>query len=85
MTFLPVEIRGGFLSTGDCLQLRKDDIIIGMKKWYKSKVIWLAIIQGIAGVIVAFTTQYPDVGGLLIGKSLIDMILRIVTDTQVTA
>lgn len=55
-----------------------------MKKWYQSKVIWLAILQGIVGVVVAFTTQYPGVGSILIGKSILDMILRVVTDTQVT-
>jgi hypothetical protein len=55
-----------------------------MKSILASKVFWLAFLQAVAGVIVVFSTSYPDVGGLLIAKSCVDVILRIFTNTQVT-
>lgn len=41
------------------------------------------MIQGVTGVLVAFSTAYPAVGGLIVAKSITDIILRIVTDTTV--
>lgn len=56
-----------------------------MKSLYSSKTFWLAVVQALIGVIVAFSTAYPALGGLVIAKSIADIILRIVTDTAVTA
>lgn len=54
-----------------------------MKSVLRSKVFWLAVIQGIAGVLVAVETQYPTAGALLIAKSLVDIVLRMITTEQV--
>jgi len=54
------------------------------KSIFASKTFWLAVIQGAIGVVVAFSTAYPDVGYLIIAKSLLDVGLRAVTDTSVT-
>ena len=53
------------------------------KKWYQSKVIWLSIIQAVAGVVTVFATQYPDIGGILILKSALDFYLRYTTDSTI--
>ena len=54
-----------------------------MKKWYLSKTIILAILTGAAGVVVAFETQYPGVGTLMIIKAVIDVGLRFVTTSAI--
>lgn len=53
-----------------------------MKDWYKSRTIWIAIIQAVIGITVAVTHEFQDaawVGGALILKSALDMILRAIT------
>lgn len=57
-----------------------------MKKWYKSRTIRIAILQGIVGVVMAFTAQYPELekGGIaLIIKSMLDFMLRYDTDSGI--
>lgn len=54
-----------------------------LKDWYKSKTIWVAILQGVAGLVVAFSTEYPEAGGLLLVKSLVDFGLRMFTNKAV--
>lgn len=54
-----------------------------MKIWYKSKVVWLAIIQAIIGVVVVLGTQYPEIGYVAIGKSVLDILLRLITELPV--
>lgn len=54
-----------------------------MKKWYLSRTIVLAILQGILGVIVVVETQYPTAGTLLIVKSILDTVLRFATTQPV--
>lgn len=49
------------------------------KKWYLSRTVWLAVIQGIAGVISVIAVENPTIGGILITKSVIDILLRFVT------
>lgn len=53
------------------------------KKWYQSKQIWLAVLQGIAGVLIVVETQYPGVGGVVIVKSVLDVALRFLTTTSI--
>lgn len=53
------------------------------KNWYQSKTIWLAVLQGVIGVIVAVTTEYPElatVGWLVLVKSGLDVAIRLMTD-----
>jgi hypothetical protein len=47
--------------------------------WYASRTIWLAIIQAVVGILVVAMTQYPGLGGLMIAKSVVDAILRVMT------
>jgi hypothetical protein len=56
-----------------------------IKKWYTSKTIWLAVLQGILGVVVATSSQIPTVGWLMLLKSAIDIMIRIVTEMPVSA
>lgn len=50
-----------------------------MKTLLSSKTFWLAAAQAVVGIIAIFATTYPTVGGLLIAKSIADIILRLVT------
>lgn len=54
------------------------------KPWYYSRTLWLAIVQGIAGIVMVVATQYPTMGDILILKSIVDMILRVLTTQPVT-
>ena len=57
-----------------------------MKNWYKSKTIWLAVLQGVAGIMTAFLVDNPElamVGWVATGKSLVDLILRMGTTTEI--
>lgn len=56
-----------------------------MKKWYQSKTIRLAILQAIASILTAFMAQgvLQDVGFLMIVKSILDILVRLNTDTPI--
>lgn len=53
------------------------------KAWYFSRTLWVAVIQGILGIIVALGTQVPVVGWLMVIKSILDVALRFLTSTPV--
>lgn len=55
-----------------------------MKSLFSSKTFWLATIQAVAGAIAIFATQYPAIGGLLFAKSIVDIVLRLLTTEPVT-
>ena len=55
-----------------------------MKSLYSSKTFWIAVLQGFVGILVALMTIYPEVGGLIVLKSVTDIVLRIVTETKVS-
>lgn len=57
---------------------------IETKSIVKTKTFWLAVLQAITGVIVLFSNTYPSVGWLVIGKSLVDVILRLITEAPVS-
>ena len=53
-----------------------------MKPWYKSWTVWVAILQGFAGVLAAIVATDPNMkaaGGLATLKAAIDLVLRIKT------
>ena len=54
-----------------------------MKKWYKSKTILVALLQAIAGILIAFQAEYPSIGLIVIGKSLIDITIRYLTQEAI--
>lgn len=57
------------------------------KEWYKSKTIWLAILQfvaGVIGIIVGLLQGQSgvDIAGLIVaGKAVVDLYLRFQTET----
>ena len=55
-----------------------------MKKMWFSKTFWLAVIQAVVGVVAYLETQYPGVGLILVGKSVVDILLRYMTVEPVT-
>jgi len=55
-----------------------------MKKWHQSKTIRLAILQALLGLLVAFGTEYPEAGGIVLAKSAVDVIIRAITTEGVT-
>jgi hypothetical protein len=54
-----------------------------MKSIFSSRVFWLAVAQAVAGSLVVFSSAYPDVGALIIAKSVVDIALRFVTTKPV--
>lgn len=54
-----------------------------MKSILQSRTFWLAFLQGIIGLIVVFSTAYPNVGILVVLKTLADMYLRLKTTQPV--
>lgn len=57
-----------------------------MKSFWKSKTVWLAILQCATAVIVILTTQYPELqtmSGVLILKSIVDIFLRTITTQKI--
>ena len=53
------------------------------KSLLKSKTFWIATLQAIIGIVVIFQSSYPTLGWLAIGKSVLDVILRLLTTDSV--
>lgn len=53
------------------------------KSLFTSRTFWVAMLQAAIGIVVVFSSEYPGVGQLVIAKSLLDITLRIVTETKV--
>lgn len=53
------------------------------KKWFESKTIWLAAVQLAVGFTLVFTTQYPEIGWIVTLKSLLDVVLRFLTNKPI--
>jgi uncharacterized membrane protein len=60
------------------------------KPWYQSKTLWLAVLQMAIGVatlttgVLNGTTPLNDAGMVIILKSVLDMVIRFKTDSQIT-
>lgn len=54
------------------------------KTLWKSRTFWLAVLQALAGAVVIFATKYPDVGALVIVKSVLDIAVRYITSEPVS-
>ena len=50
-----------------------------MKNWYYSKTLWLAALQFAFGGVMMLQAQYPEIGVLLLVKSVLDIFLRFLT------
>ena len=56
-----------------------------MGKLVKSRTMWLAVLQGSIGIIVALSTEVPEldtVGLLVVLKSVVDILLRLDTNKK---
>ena len=56
-----------------------------MKSLLQSKTFWLATVQALIGMAVVFSTAYPSVGFLVLAKSALDIVLRVMTSTTIAA
>jgi hypothetical protein len=54
-----------------------------VKSILSSRTFWLAVLQGLAGVLTVVATQHPELGFVLMLKSLVDVYLRSTTTTPV--
>lgn len=50
-----------------------------MKTLLQSKTFWVAVIQAVAGVVVVALTQLDLVGYVAVFKSIVDIVLRLIT------
>lgn len=50
-----------------------------MKSIFQSRTFWVAVIQAVIGVVGVFATAYPALGGMLVAKSFLDIVLRLAT------
>ena len=55
-----------------------------IKFWLYSRTVILALIQGTLGVVVAEMTIHPEVGKLMVMKSILDIVLRFATETPIS-
>ena len=57
-----------------------------MKSIFQSKVFYVAVLQAVLGAVLTFdgSTTTPYLGVALILKSILDVVLRFMTDTGVT-
>lgn len=53
------------------------------KPWYKSKMIWFAVLQAIAGITAAMVTQNPTLGWATTLNSVVQVILRFTTSSPI--
>ena len=57
-----------------------------MKSFLKSKTVWLAVAQGVSGIMVAFLATDPTLSGVgwfLLLKSGVDVFFRFITTTEI--
>ena len=55
-----------------------------IKSIFCSKTFWVAVIQGVVGILTVVGTQVPDIGWILIAKSVLDVLLRAITTQPVS-
>lgn len=54
-----------------------------MKTLLQSKTFWLAVSQAVGAVLIVALTELDMMGGVLIVKSVVDILLRLSTDTEI--
>ena len=56
---------------------------INIKHIIRSRTFQLAVVQGVLGVVIVLITEFPEAGGLLLVKSVLDIFLRANTSVPV--
>lgn len=56
---------------------------MNMKSLLKSRTFWLAVSQAVGAVLIVALTELDMMGGVLIVKSIVDIILRMETDERI--
>ena len=49
------------------------------KDWWLSKTLWVAVIQFVIAGLMVTSTNHPELGWILMLKSILDFILRLIT------
>ena len=55
-----------------------------MKSLFSSKTFWLAVATAVVGAVSVFSNTYPEVGWLIILKSILDIVIRTQTTQAVS-
>lgn len=53
------------------------------KNWYKSKTIWVGIVTFLLGGFMALESVTPGLSWVIMGKGVLDIILRFITEDKV--
>lgn len=56
---------------------------MNMKSLLKSRTFWLAVSQAVGAVLIVALTELDMMGGVLVVKSIVDIILRMETDERI--
>ena len=54
------------------------------KPFWQSKTLWIALAQGVIGILVVVQTSNPELGWIVIVKSVLDMYIRTTTTTTLS-
>lgn len=54
-----------------------------MKSIFYSKTFWVAVVQAVIGVWAVLESSMPNVGWVVVGKSILDIVLRLISTTSV--
>ena len=59
-----------------------------MKKWYKSKTVWIGVLQILSSLILIFVDLFPDsqiISSVLLADGIIMVVLRWITDRPINS
>lgn len=54
-----------------------------MKKIFKSKTVWVGVVTFLLGGFMALESQMPTMGWVIMGKAVVDILLRVITTESV--
>ena len=56
---------------------------MNVKRWWYSKTLWLAALQFVAGGVMSVSVAHPELGWLIMLKSVVDITLRFFTEQPI--
>ncbi len=54
-----------------------------IKKWYKSRTVWVGILTAAVGLATTFATEYPEIGVIVTAKGVLEIALRFITEIKI--